>query len=77
METHDIHRSVQRFLPDSAVARRHDVLWRCHPFGGVRTYARCVMGMPGSETALEEVLCRELGDMHEESVVAKLAACQI
>ena len=43
------------------------------PFRGVRVYARPAMGMPGSETALEELLCRVLGDLLEEGVVAKLA----
>ena len=43
------------------------------PFRGVRVYARSAMGMPGSETALEELLCRVLGDLLEEGVVAKLA----
>ena len=33
------------------------------PFRGVRVYARSAMGMPGSETALEELLCRILGDL--------------
>ena len=31
------------------------------------------MGMPGSETALEEMMCRVLGDFIEEGFVAKLA----
>ena len=31
------------------------------------------MGMPGSETALEELMCRVLGDLLQEGVVAKLA----
>ena len=31
------------------------------------------MGMPGSETALEELMCRVLGDLLEEGVVVKLA----
>ena len=31
------------------------------PFRGVRVYARSAMGMPGSETALEELLCRVSG----------------
>ena len=35
------------------------------PFRGVRVYARSAMGMPGSETALEELLCRVLGDLGE------------
>ena len=43
------------------------------PFRGVRVYARSAMGMPGSETALEELLCRVLGDLLEEGDVAKVA----
>ncbi|XP_071110370.1 uncharacterized protein [Haliotis cracherodii] len=43
------------------------------PFRGVRVYARSAMGMPGSETALEELMCRVLGDLLEEGVIAKLA----
>ena len=31
------------------------------------------MGMPGSETALEELMCRVLGDLLERGIVAKLA----
>lgn len=31
------------------------------------------MGMPGSETALEELMCRVLGDLLEKVVVVKLA----
>ena len=43
------------------------------PFRGVRVYARSAMSMPGTETALEELLCRVLGYLLEEGVVAKLA----
>ena len=43
------------------------------PFRGVRVYTRCAIGMPGSETALEELTCRVLGDLLEEGVVTKLA----
>ena len=43
------------------------------PFRGVRVYTRCAMGMPGSETALEELMCRILGDYVQEGFVAKLA----
>ena len=32
------------------------------PFRGIRVYTRSAMGMPGSETALEELMCRVLGD---------------
>ena len=34
----------------------------CTPFRGVRMYARSAMGMPGSETALEELMCSALRD---------------
>ncbi|KAK3714880.1 hypothetical protein QZH41_001881 [Actinostola sp. cb2023] len=43
------------------------------PFRGVRVYARSAMGMPGSETALEEIMCRVLGHLLHEGVVAKIA----
>ena len=43
------------------------------PFRGVRVYARSAMGIPGSETALEELMCRVLGHLLEEGVVAKIA----
>ena len=43
------------------------------PFRGVRVYTRSAMGMPGSETALEELMCRVLGDLLKEGVVAKIA----
>jgi hypothetical protein len=43
------------------------------PFKGVRVYVRSAMGMPGSEVALEELMCRVLGDLLEEGVVCKLA----
>ena len=43
------------------------------PFRGVRVYTRSAMGMPGSETALEELTCRVLGDLLEDGVVVKLA----
>lgn len=43
------------------------------PYRGVRVYTRCAMGMPGSETALEELMCRVLGDCLQDGIVAKLA----
>lgn len=43
------------------------------PFRGVRVYVRSAMGMPGSETALEELMCRVLGDLLLEGTVAKIA----
>ena len=43
------------------------------PFHGVRTYTRCAMGMPVSETELEELTCRVPGDLLEKGVMAKIA----
>ena len=43
------------------------------PFRGTRVYVRCAMGMPGSETALEELMCRILGDLLQEGIVTNLA----
>ena len=43
------------------------------PFKGIRVYTRCAMGMPGSETALEELMSRVLGDMIQGGCVAKIA----
>jgi hypothetical protein len=43
------------------------------PYRGVRVYTRTAMGMPGSETALEELMSRVLGDLLQEGVVTKLA----
>ena len=40
---------------------------------GVRVYVRSAMGMPRSETALEELTCRVLGHLVQEGVVAKIA----
>lgn len=43
------------------------------PFRGVRVYTRSAMGIPGSETALERLMCRVFGDLIHEGVVAKFA----
>ena len=43
------------------------------PYKGVRVYTRCAMGMPGSETALEQLMCRIVGSLVEEGYVAKIA----
>ena len=43
------------------------------PFKGVHVHARSAMGMPGSETALEELMCRVLGELTEASKVLELA----
>jgi len=43
------------------------------PFKGVRVYTRTAMGMPGSETALEEIMCCVLGDLLQQGIVTKIA----
>ena len=43
------------------------------PFRGVRVYAQSAMGMPGSETALEELMSRVLGDLLKDGIVTKIA----
>ena len=43
------------------------------PYKGTRVYTRCAMGIPGSESALEELMCRVLGDLVQEGRVVKLA----
>ena len=43
------------------------------PFRGIRVYARGAMGMPGTETALEELLSRVLGDLLLDGGVVKIA----
>ena len=45
----------------------------CTPFKGVYVYTRAVMGLPGSESALEQLLCKVLGDLMVEGSVIKLA----
>ena len=43
------------------------------PFKGIRVYTRSTMGMPGSETCIEELMSRVLGDLIQEGCVAKIA----
>ena len=43
------------------------------PYKGIRLYTRCAMGMPGSETALEELMSRVLGEFIVKGFVAKIA----
>ena len=42
------------------------------PYKGTYVYQRSVMGLPGSEAALEEVLSRILGDLLQSGNVVKL-----
>ena len=42
------------------------------PFCGIRVYTQCAMGILGSETALEELICRVLGNLLQEGYIARL-----
>ena len=43
------------------------------PFRGTYVYTRSAMGMPGSEIALEELMCRVVGDLLQAGILAKIA----
>ena len=43
------------------------------PFNGIGVYTDCAMGMPGSETVLEELMSGVLEDLIQEGHVAKVA----
>jgi len=43
------------------------------PFKGIRIYKRCAMGMPGSESILEELMSRILGKLIVEGKCVKIA----
>ena len=43
------------------------------PYKGTRVYLKAAMGMPGSETALEEVVCRVFGSLIQNNQAAKIA----
>ena len=48
----------------------HDV---ATPFNRVRVYKHSAMRMPGSETAIEEIMCHALRDLLQEGIVTKIA----
>ena len=73
MEVLNRHISNQCILPNTPRKRVYEVLRRCYTFPGVRAYTRCAMGMPGSETTLEELMFRVLGDCLQDGITAKLA----
>lgn len=43
------------------------------PYREIHVYTRCAMGMPSSETTLEELMCRVFGYCLQDGYVAKLA----
>ena len=53
--------------------RLHEILWSCHTIQGCTNICAVCCGMPGSKTALEELMSRVLGDLLKEDIVAKIA----
>ena len=49
------------------------------PFKGIRVYTRSAMGMPDSETCLEELMGRIFGSLIQEGIVTKLVTrtCEV
>ena len=43
------------------------------PFQGIPVYALSNMGMPGSETALKQLMSQVLADLLKEGIIAKIA----
>ena len=70
MEAHLCHGSYTRFLLGPVVPLVHELLWSCDT---ISWSAHVCTGMPGSETALEELMCPVLGDLLEEGIVTKIA----
>ncbi|KAK2551997.1 hypothetical protein P5673_027003 [Acropora cervicornis] len=70
------HSGGYRLVTVFADAGQYDSMKYCGvatPFKGVRVYVRSAMGMPGSETALEELMCRILGHLLQEGIPIKIA----
>ncbi|KAL9989463.1 hypothetical protein ACROYT_G004019 [Oculina patagonica] len=70
----EVHHSLSQAFYQIPLARRS--MKYCgvvSPFKGVRVYTRCAMGIPGSKTALEELMRRVLSDLLRKGCVAKIA----
>jgi hypothetical protein len=63
----------QCLLSVSSSERVDEILRHCYSIQGVRLYTRRGMGMPGSETSQEEIMCRLLGDRVQAGFASKLA----
>ena len=56
------------------LARRSMMYWGVvTPFKGVCVYTCCAMGIPGSETAFEQLMCSVLGDLLQGGCIVKIA----
>ncbi|KAI8485682.1 hypothetical protein Bbelb_365160 [Branchiostoma belcheri] len=65
--------SAYHQIPLHPTSRKYCGIVTPFKFKGIRVYCRSAMGMPGSETALEEQMSRALGDLLMQGVVAKIA----
>ena len=66
-------RSFQSILPDPPLQVFNEVLWSSYSLSWSPGVHEIRHGLPGSETALEEIMCRVLGNLVQEGHVAKLA----
>ena len=66
----DLHKAYYQIPLDPASMKYCGV---CTPFKGVRVYTTAAMGMPGSETALEEVVSRVFGSLIQSDKAIKIA----
>ena len=66
----DLTKSYYQILLDKLSCKYVGVLT---PYSGTLVYLRSVMGLPGSEAALEELLSRIFGDLIQEGKMIKLA----
>ena len=73
VENLDHYRLEKCILLDLPIQTIHVYCGTITPYKGIRVYTRCAMGMPDLETALEEHMCRVLGDHIQAGFVSKLA----
>ena len=73
MEAHREDGPDRSILPNTSVERVDEVLRHCHSIQGHPLLHEMCHGYAGSETALEELMCRVLGDLVEGGHVVKIA----
>ena len=73
MEVANKDRPYKSFSPGPASKGINEDCCVVTPYKGVRVYARCTMGMLGSETVLDELMSRILEDLLQEGIIVKIA----
>ena len=78
MEEYTYLGPAEVILPNRTSSFFHEVLCVATPLKDILFDTRSAMGMPGSETCLEELMSRVLGDLIQEGCVAKfLTTCAL